>query len=484
MDSDMDWLMAEPEAAPKKKHEWRKVAKEERLHKGDELEAVKSRFARHKGSNLSKLATKVYEGDYSGAEESEDEAAESLQEGIEAGNDLYGAGTDIAELAKADESAMEAAGVGGATLSCLKAIKDIIAMLMSISDAKEDPDQKDKQVKKKDDIITAVLSGLDAVTSVMDFFTALANAVPIIGAILGTVSAIKELVVNIGAVTRARESRIEVGELKKQNKMALINRHGDKIQTKKDTSRFYQKAKMEDKFDKMKAAQLREELIAKRTEDKGKKRGERMSRQERKRLDEDISSLDEYFMDREIKHADFKRERQGGFDIAGEILNLAGSLASFDPAIGSAVGAGLKAGSTLIKYGHKGFTAVKQWGRDKKDAKKTGADAFLSKSTENKDKRRTAMGMHMVQKLYHLGRMEIEDVDVASDKYRERDLMQRAGNEFDDAEKQIKGMGVYYSVLLRAPSKKSLAAKFGAGMSREGDSESQRGLVATFSREL
>ena len=293
--------------------------------------------------------------------------------------------------------------------------------------------------------------------------TGVLDKLPIVGAIIGAVSAIMEFIPHVRSVYEAAKGVKNVGKLKSEEKEKLTA-----------TGKFNTMKRGKVKFDKTKAATRRVQLAAE-IANAGKTK---MPAKELDAKKEELTELDEFFLNREIKHADKKRVRQGAMDITADVINFAASLCQIEPEVGAAIGAGLKGMVTVGKAVHGvisfGVHTYKNWNSDKE----TGAKKFLSKSDKGKEMRRGALGEHMVGKLVDLSGEDLDSIN--ENEPASKSKVTSLTTSYDNIEKQIQGMGIFYAVLMRSKSREKMADSFAGSMSREGDDDSKRGIISSF----
>lgn len=396
---------------------------------------------------------------------------------MEKGLAIFGFGKDMAdsatgvmgEIAKEGSKFESGLDITGLITGAIGSIVDIFKLIVNVRDLiKEKGDNPKTIADTGENLIGLIQSSTTTALSAFKVAGKFTKSIPVIGGILGAFGAILEFVPHLLSTVRAGVGRHRMGKQKESAKDALntSGRAGGYLVTKKGKPHLDRKQ-----------AAIRRSFILQQLENIPNVPN-REEMKKRTELQQELAALNEFFLTRELKHTSNKRARQGALDITGDVINFAGSLASIEPQVGAAVGTVLSLGVTAGKWGHKGFTFIKQKVRNRSERgtpQGTGA-SFIGKSQKSKDERRGALGEYMVQQIMGLDSHKIETLDAGNKKAEAT----AAIADYSRISKQISSMGIFYSVLMRSRDRKQMASRLAGSMSREGDSDSDRsGLISS-----
>lgn len=315
------------------------------------------------------------------------------------------------------DMALQSEGVPivGATIKAIKLLIDggkyIKEMIDFAKDNKKETDgHTGTTTAEKWDVLKKTLelfmSCVDTANSIMGTFTTFLGSLPIVGAVLGTISNCIGFGANVATLIKSGTSISRMRKQKAKAKGAVIRN------TASDTGFVKQEAHKElfsrKTVTKNKIASEFEDV---KDEGASTRRGKDVMR--KMRLDEKtkrmrstgfgdaqlLTDLEDYDVTKELTSANKKRARQGALDlIFKDAVGIATSLATLDPTgLGAGVGAAI---STSVAAGYVAKAAVVKGRQMARNSGRFGAD--VNKSDANKKQRRHNLAVIMYDRLLNL----------------------------------------------------------------------------------
>lgn len=317
----------------------------------------------------------------------------------------------------------EGVPIVGATIKAIKLLIDggkyIKEMIDFAKDNKKDTDgHTGTTTAEKWDVLKKTLdlfmSCVDTANSIMGTFTTFLGTLPIVGAVVGTISNCISFGANVATLIKSGTSIHRMRKQKAKAKDAVIGNTASGtgfVKQEKHKELFSRKTVTKNK--------ITSEFEDVRDEDASTRRGKDIMR--KMRLDEKtkrmrstgfgdaqlLTDLEDYDVTKELTSANKKRARQGALDlIFKDATGIATSLATLDPTgMGAGIGAAI---SASVAAGYVAKDAVVKGRQMARNSGRFGAD--VNKSDANKKQRRHNLAVIMYDRLLDLKNTElIED---------------------------------------------------------------------------
>ncbi|MDO4539757.1 MAG: hypothetical protein Q4B48_01460 [Syntrophomonadaceae bacterium] len=397
------------------------------------------------------------------------EGADKTKTAYGYGSSLTGSGldtlttiNDARKLATHSKKGLVEVPVLGSILSCADALVTTGGYIKKIFElAKSNPGDitADDKLALLKTYIDSCLSVLESVQSIIDDIGMVVGSLPLVGAIMGSVSSGISLCFNLRDAVKAGKSRTKMKAQKSKAKAAIRSKDtahaftAEKMSRGKGTGKMGIRTSFEDVAD----AQT------------GKKRSKRLDEVTAKMQKNDDAGesgvrqdVEDYDMLSELQGANTKRLREAILQmIFNDLVGFAGSLATLDPTgVGSVVGGGMKAASGA------GF-AIRDLARGaRQKARDKGVlGGNLNKSTANKEARRSHLAANLLNRIVALGALNLDGMLPQDDDKAEQ--VRNAMARYKEINQRVVALGMGYGPLLRANTKDEMRDTIRSGFYRE-----------------
>ena len=384
---------------------------------------------------------------------------------------------DSAAKDKWGDMALQSEGVPivGATIKAIKLLIDsgkyIKDMVDFAKDNKKDTDghtstttvEKWEVLKKT---LELFMSCIDTANSIMSTFTTFLGCLPIVGAVVGTISNCISFGGNVATLIKSGTSIRRMRKQKAKAKGAVIRNTASEtgfVKHEPHKELFSRKTVTKNK--------IVSEFEEIRDEDASQRRGKEVKR--KMRLDEKtkrmrktgfgdaqlLTDLEDYDVTKELTSANKKRARQGALDlIFKDATGIATSLATLDPTgLGAGIGAAI---STSVAAGYVAKGVVVKGRQMARNRGLFGAD--VNKSDANKKQRRHNLAVIMYDRL-----LDLKNTKLIED-YKDPKAVPNV-EKYKDMEDRINALGVAGPLFRAAKDPNEMLTVMRKGFYREND---------------
>ena len=321
--------------------------------------------------------------------------------------------------------------------------------------------------------IDAVMSLLQTANGYMSIFKSLAEKTPIIGAILGTISAGMSFAQNLHSVIKATRSKKRMRAQKEQAKERIKENQGsanyvemrhskaDVLKLGKEKLHFNPEAIPQWRWIARKK-RLDEMTTEKRTQLQAA--GQQSAAPQTATEDPLLDALEDYDIVKELTGANKKRQRQGILDLVfGDAVAFGTSLAALDPTVGALVGNSINLAVGVGTAVKEVVAFLRQIGRNHGWK---GCDE--NKSDANKLKRRHTLAVNLFQRLQGLEKEKITEINPDTTEETEVSKARQGLEKYRLMSDQVNALGVGYGPLMRAQTTREVLDTIRSGFYRDG----------------